>query len=128
MLSVGRAFAGRSTWTLWVVVLWGCLLVSRASAQMHGYVEPCSPFFIEDTHTMCEECPFDHSNLKSCAEGPGTRGFTFKCRTRGHSAPLEVWCKPRAREVPRELVLGGVVAGVALFAAGFLWWKRRSTP
>lgn len=92
---------------------------------MHGYVEPCSPFFIEDAHTTCEECPFDHSNLKSCAEGPGARGYTFKCRTRGHSTPLEVWCKPRGREFPRELVLGGVVGGVVVFAGVFLWWKRR---
>lgn len=107
-------------------MLCGCLLASRATAQMHGYVEPCNPLFIEDGRTICEECEFDHSNPKSCAAGPGARGYTFKCRTGGHSAPLEVWCKPRGPEVPRELVLAGVVAGVLLFTAGFLWWKRRS--
>ena len=74
---------------------------------------------------MCEECPFDHSNPKACAESVGTRGYSFECRTGAHSIPKEIWCKPRGREIPRELVLAGVVGGVALLTAGFLWWKRR---
>ncbi|HEU5072908.1 MAG TPA: hypothetical protein VFU02_02020 [Polyangiaceae bacterium] len=109
-------------------VLAGWLLVARASAQMHGYVEPCSISFVEDGNTTCDECPFDHSNPASCARNLGSRGYTFKCRTRGHSAPAEVWCKPReGNELPRPFVLGGVVGGVALFAAAFLWWKRGAT-
>ena len=98
----------------------------RASAQIHGYVEPCSVSFVEDAHTACEECAFDHADPKSCARKLGSRGYGFKCRTRGHSAPAEVWCKPREgqNELPRPLVLGGVVASVALFAAAFMWWKR----
>lgn len=125
--SVGRAFWSRMRLVLaaLVVVLSG--LASQASAQDHGFVDPCTLFFVEDAQTMCEECPFDHSNLNSCAESVGTRGYTFQCRTRGHSTPREIWCKPRGREIPRELVLAGVVGGVVLLAAGFLWWKRRGT-
>lgn len=100
-------------------------LASRANAQ-HGFVDPCARFFVEDANTICEECPFNHANVASCAESLGTRGYSFECRTRGHSAPMEIWCKPRGREIPRELVLGGVVGGVALLTAGFLWWKRRT--
>lgn len=96
---------------------------------MHGYVEPCAVTFVQDANTTCEECPFDHSDPKSCARSFGARGYTFECRTKGHSIPAEVWCRPREgkNELPRELVLGGVVGGVALFAAGFLWWKRKPT-
>lgn len=98
-----------------------------ANAQEHGYVEPCAVIFVQDGNTTCEACPFDHANPKACVERLGSSGFKLMCRTGGHSPPGEVWCKPRGAsfELPRVAVLGLVVGGVVLLAAGFLWWKRR---
>ena len=112
-----------------VAVLVECLFVSRARAQEHGYVEPCNVVFVQDSKLTCEECPFNHADLQSCAKSFGSRGYKFECRTRGHSAPAEIWCKPRegVNDIPRPLMLGGVIGGVAVFAAAFLWWKRRAT-
>lgn len=108
-------------------VLAGFVFASRASAQMHGYVEPCAVPFVQDSKTTCEECPFNHSDPKACARTLGERGYTFECRTKGHSVPAEVWCRPREGEdaLPRPLLLTAVVGAVVLFTAGFLWWKRK---
>jgi len=124
---VGYGFWSGVRIALFVATLIGCVLLSTANAQMHGYVEPCAVVFVQDSTTTCEECLFDHANPKSCAESLGSRGFTLQCHTGGHSVPAQVWCKPRegVSELPRVAVLGLVVGGVLLLTAGFLWWKRR---
>lgn len=97
-----------------------------AFGQMHGYVEPCTVAFVEDQTIVCEACPLSH-DPEHCQKTLGAKGYRKKCRTGGHSAPSEVWCKDRQPGTQGSLTYLAMLAGLAAFMGVFLFWKRRGS-
>lgn len=99
-------------------------LATVAAAQMHGYVEPCAPAFVEDHSTTCEACPLSH-DPEQCRTRLREQGYVKKCQTGGHSAPSELWCKDKHEPARGSLTYLTVLVGLSAFMGLFWFWKGR---
>jgi hypothetical protein len=94
----------------------------------HGFIEPCTVGFVEDSTVRCESCIPTREAPERCAEEWGSRGYEKHCQTNVHSAPGEVWCIEKERPLTtRHFVLGALAALAAALAGTFLFvqWRRR---
>ena len=103
------------------------LAPQRALAQLHGYVEPCTVEFVQDGTTICEGCVPSATDPELCERNLGSQGYQRKCRTGGHSATGEVWCRPKGSAPTNAgfAQLAGAVACVLLVSGAFFWFRRK---
>lgn len=97
-------------------------------APPHGFVEPCTVAFVQDSRTECELCSASRQHPQLCAEKFAPLGYQRKCRTSGHSAPGEVWCIAKRSKSLTPLVryaLALVLALGTVVLLVFLIKKRR---
>jgi hypothetical protein len=109
---------------------------ARASDDVHGFVDPCSVNFVEESTTECEHCAPPPENPDACKARLEPHGYARKCRsTPGHGVPGEVWCRarpgfslpppPPPPEPPaRDWMYGVPVVLVGVLGALWLAWRR----
>lgn len=96
--------------------------------MLHGYVEPCQMQYVLDNLKVCQECSSARGNPERCAEELKQAGYTRKCRTSGHAASSEIWCRhkqQRPKGYPPYAVGAAAVAAASLVLGAFLLGRRR---
>jgi ribosomal protein S18 acetylase RimI-like enzyme len=117
------------------LVALGTAFPARADDGVHGFVDPCAVSFVENNTNECELCPPALDDVEVCKKKLAPLGYALECRTTpGHTAPGEVWCRPRPGfSLPRPPLPPEppsrswyLVAPVAVLVAfGAFWAVRR---
>src|SRR5262245_49459993 len=68
-----------------------------------GFVENCTVEKQKKSGEECVSCATFFAEADKCVRDHGSRGFEFRCKTRGGSKWSEVWCKSASRTVISSL-------------------------
>src|SRR5262245_61498976 len=68
-----------------------------------GFVENCTVEKQKKSGEECVSCTTFFAEADKCVREHGSRGFEFRCKTRGGSKWAEVWCKSGSRTVISSL-------------------------